>query len=64
MSKLDPTVALQVLCRGGLKGDRKVDPKQVDRRIEQLRAQMKADQAERTQPAAPVGPSPRTTRVP
>ena len=37
MSKLDatvdPTVAMQVLRRGGLKGDRKVDAKQVDRRM-------------------------------
>ena len=36
---------MQVLRRGGLRGDKKVDPKEVDGRVAQLRAQIKDDQA-------------------
>ena len=50
IAKLDPTVALQVLRSGGLKGENKIDPKEVDGRIAQLRSQMKEDQAAKTQP--------------
>ena len=44
LSKLDPTVAMQVLRRGGLRGEKKVDCKDVDGRVAQLRSQLKDDQ--------------------
>ena len=50
MGKLDPSVAMQIVRRGGLRGDKKVDPKEVDdRRVAQLRAQMKDDQQSKQQ---------------
>ena len=45
LGKLDPTVAMQVLRRGGLRGEKKIDPKDVDGRVAQLRSQMKEEQA-------------------
>ena len=51
IAKLDPpTVGLQVLRRGGLKEENKIDPKEVDGRIAQLRSQMKEGQAAKTHP--------------
>ena len=38
LGKLDPTVAMQVLRRGGLRGEKKIDPKDVDGRVAQLRS--------------------------
>ena len=49
MGKLDPSVAMQILRRGGLRGDKKVDPKEVDGRVAQLRAEMKDDQQSKQQ---------------
>ena len=45
LGKLDYTVAMQVIRRGGLKGGPKVDPKEVDGRVAQLRAQAAAEKA-------------------
>ena len=49
MGNLDPSVAMQILRRGGLRGDKKVDPKEVDGRVAQLRAQTKDDQQSKQQ---------------
>ena len=43
MGKLDPSEAMQILRQGGLRGDKKVDPKEVDG------AQMKDDQQSKQQ---------------
>ena len=40
---------MQVLRRGGLRGEKKIDPKEVDGRVAQLRAQMKDDQQSKQQ---------------
>ena len=40
---------MQILRRGGLRGEKKVDPKEVDGRVAQLRAQMKDDQQSKQQ---------------
>ena len=48
LNRLDHTVAMQVLRRGGLRNGPKVNPKDVDGRIAQLRAQHVADQDEKT----------------
>ena len=45
--KLDYAVAMQVLRRGGLKNGPKVNPKDVDGRIAQLRSQQRAEVAEK-----------------
>ena len=45
LGKLDPTVATQVLRRGGLWGEKKINPKEVDGRVAQFRAQIKEDQS-------------------
>ena len=50
LGKLDYTVAMQVIRRGGLKGGPKIDPKEVDGRVAQLRAQAAAEKAEKMQP--------------
>ena len=44
LNRLDYAVAMQVLRRGGLKNGSKVNPKDVDGRIAQLRAQHQTDQ--------------------
>ena len=41
---------MQVIRRGGLKGGPKIDPKEVDGRVAQLRAQAAAEKAEKMQP--------------
>ena len=51
LSRLDYTVAMQVLRRGGLKNGPKVNPKDVDGRVAQLRAQAKEEQASKIEPA-------------
>ena len=48
MQKLDYSVAMQVIRRGGLKNGPKVNPKDVDGRIAQLRAQHKAEVTDKT----------------
>ena len=50
LAKMDYTVAMQVIRRGGLKGGKKIDPKEVDGRVAQLRAQATAEKAEKIQP--------------
>ena len=50
LSRLDYTVAMQVLRRGGLKNGPKVNPKDVDGRVAQLRAQAKEEQASKVDP--------------
>ena len=47
-NRLDYTVAMQVLRRGGLRNGPKVNPKDVDGRIAQLRAQHQSEQDEKT----------------
>jgi len=49
LAKLDYSVAMQVFRRGGLKGGPKIDPKEVDGRIAQLRAQAAAEKLEKMQ---------------
>lgn len=49
LAKLDYSVAMQVIRRGGLKGGPKIDPKEVDGRIAQLRAQAAAEKLEKMQ---------------
>ena len=51
LAKLDYTVAMQVIRRGGLKGGPKIDPKEVDGRVAQLRTQAAADKADKIQPS-------------
>ena len=50
LAKLDYTVAMQVIRRGGLKGGPKIDPKEVDGRVAQLRQQAKQEHDEKKQP--------------
>ena len=50
LSKLDYTVAMQVLRRGGLRSGPKVNPQEVDGRVAQLRAQAKEEQASKIEP--------------
>ena len=50
------TSTTQVLRRGELKGERKVDSKEVDGRIAQLRAQVKDDQASKQNNGKPDKP--------
>ena len=52
LSKLDYTVAMQVLRRGGLRSGPKVNPQEVDGRVAQLRAQAKEEQASKIEPGA------------
>ena len=52
LSKLDYTVATQVLRRGGLRNGPKVNPQEVDGRVAQLRAQAKEEQASKVEPGA------------
>ena len=61
LAKLDYTVAMQVIRRGGLKGGPKIDPKEVDGRVAQLRTQAAADKADKIQPSkkAKVKPKPK-----
>ena len=47
MSKLHYTVAMQVIRRGGLKNGPKINPKDVDGRVAQLRSQHSAEVAEK-----------------
>ena len=60
MAKLDPTVQVQVLRRGGLRSGPKIDPKSVDGRVAQLRSQVKADKDEKRQD----GPTPKEGAAP
>ena len=52
LSKLDYTVAMQVLRRGGLRSGPKVNPQEVDGRVAQLRTQAKEEQASKIEPGA------------
>ena len=52
LSKLDYTVAMQVLRRGGLRNGPKVNPQEVDGRVAQLRTQAKEEQASKIEPGA------------
>ena len=52
LSKLDYTVATQVLRRGGLRSGPKVNPQEVDGRVAQLRTQAKEEQASKIEPGA------------
>ena len=56
LAKLDYTVAMQVIRRGGLKGSPKIDPKEVDGRVAQLRSQASAEKAEKIQPSRKAKP--------
>ena len=51
LNRLDYTVAMQVLRRGGPKNGPKINPKDVDGRIAQLRAQHQAEQDEKVSEA-------------
>jgi len=52
MNKLDYSVAMQVLRRGGLKNGAKINPKDVDGRVAQLRSQAKEDHDSKVEPGA------------
>ena len=52
LSKLDYTVAMQVLRRGGLRSGPRVNPQEVDGRVAQLRTQAKEEQASKIEPGA------------
>ena len=52
LSKLDYTVAMQVLRRGGLRNGPKANPQEVDGRVAQLRTQAKEEQASKIEPGA------------
>ena len=53
LAKLDYSVAMQVIRRGGLKGSQRIDPKEVDGRVAQLRSQAQADRDEKKQDPKP-----------
>lgn len=60
LAKLDYTVAMQVIRRGGLKGSPKIDPKEVDGRVAQLRQQAKAEHDEKKQAKGKPKPKAKT----
>ena len=53
LAKLDYAAAMQVIRRGGLKGSQRIDPKEVDGRVAQLRSQAQADRDEKKQDPKP-----------
>lgn len=50
LGKLNYSVAMQIIRRGGLKGGPRIDLKEVDGRVAQLRAQAAAEKSEKMQP--------------
>ena len=66
LSKLDFSVAMQVLRRGGLRNGAnaaKVNPKDVDGRVAQLRAQAKEEQESKMEPGAARGKAKAKTKA-
>ena len=53
LGKMDYTVAMQVIRRGGLKSGPRIDPSEVDGRVAQLRSQAQSEHDEKKQPAKP-----------